>query len=32
MSENYQEIKLWRSLKIFENVYQDLETVNFGGS
>jgi len=31
MSENYQEIKPWRDLKIFENLWQELETVNFGG-
>jgi len=30
MSENYQEIKSWRGLKIFENLYQALETVNLG--
>jgi len=31
MSENDQEIKPWRGLKIFENLYQELETVTFGG-
>jgi len=31
MSENYHEMKLWRRFKIFENLYQELETVNFGG-
>jgi len=30
MSEKYQEIKLWRGLNIFENLYQELETVDFG--
>jgi len=30
MSENYQEIKPWQGLKIFENFLQELETVNFG--
>jgi len=31
MSENYQEIKPWRGLKILENFYEELKTVKFGG-
>jgi len=31
MSENYQEMKPWRGVKIFENLWRELETVNFGG-
>jgi len=31
MSENYQERKPWRGLKVFENLLQELETVTFGG-
>ena len=31
MSENHQEIKPWQGLKIFENMEQELETVNFKG-
>jgi len=30
MSKKYKGIKLWRGLKIFENLQQELETVNFG--
>jgi len=29
--QKYQDIKPWRGLKIFENLLQELEKVNFGG-